>query len=171
LNSTNHGYGTLNKVNNYVYALLSIVFIIVGLVFFVSMIDAILQNEPSSALSLFLIFLGYAVWSPLFFTFMAYLASEIWVDDEGLQTVFLFRRLHIAWSDIVDVKAVRQLGFRRRGRSGGLLIIAEKGLTTFHRVYGLVYARINQPALVISPRISGYDSLVKQIARNRTKRG
>ncbi|MGB8982234.1 MAG: hypothetical protein WCC12_10180 [Anaerolineales bacterium] len=168
MDNTYHAYGGLNVLGRFLMLLLSGVMIGMGLVFLAGLIQALFSNSISSVSGPFWNFIGYAIWSPFVFIFMAYLFSDITANDEGLQTRFLFKNLVVRWEDIAEVKLSRPFGLRVGKRAS--VLTARNGLTFFHRIYGLVYGQTSQPALVIWSHVSGYDVLTKKISKNRKRK-
>jgi hypothetical protein len=163
-----HVYSKLAQFNQWIFLVLSGLFTILGLGFFIGFISLLVGNKVSSAVTLFWNFIGLAVWSPFVFVFMSYLHSDLVVSDEGIQTRFLFKDLDINWEDIVEVKLSKPFGLRA-GHKANLLIV-RNGLTWFHRIYGIIYGQINQPALLIWSNISEYDTLMKKVFKKRRKK-
>ena len=49
------------------------------------------------------------------------------------------------------------------------IIVVKKGLTLFHKIYGLMYGQTQQPAFLIFTSISDYEKLIS-IIKNNTKK-
>jgi len=137
------------------------VFYLIGAVYYFSTPDSF---DSSVLFNAVLDFILFSIWSPVFLVFIAYLYPDVNEDERGLHFKFLFKTYDISWSEIIETKAARPLGFRLR--YGATLVVTRSRLTFFHRLYGLVYGKTNNPSLVISSRISDYSSLTKSIAEN-----
>lgn len=82
----------------------------------------------------------------------------IWIGDDYLEiSAFIFARVRIVWSDIVDVGAGRV--------PGGFVLVRARRITVFHRLYGWLYSRTLLPSFLIGPRIENHDELVREIRR------
>ena len=80
----------------------------------------------------------------------------VWIGDEHLViTAFLFKRVKVPWADIIDVGAVH-VPF-------GFVLVRARRITTFHKVYGLLYSRTLLPSFVIGPMMQDRDELLREI--------
>jgi len=146
----------------------SVIFIILGLSVTVDSVQFLGDNKIPSAYNPFWYFIGVSVWSPTMFVFIAQLMSDISINEHGLRTTFLFKKLVVNWEDIVEIKPSKPFGLRA-GRKASI-VITRNGLTFFHRIYGIVYGQTNQPAFLIWSNISDYDVLMKDIKKNWRKK-
>ena len=150
------------------FLILSALFIILGLIGLIDFVSLLVDEKISTATTVFWKFIGFGVWSPVVFIFISYMSSDISMDDHGLQTTFLFKKLTVKWEDIDQVYKSKPFGLRIGERSH--IIVARNGLTFFHRIYGLIYGQINQPSLLIWSSIDNYDALINKIKKGRKKR-
>lgn len=82
----------------------------------------------------------------------------IWLGEEGLMiSAFLFARIPISWTDIVDVGAGR-VPF------GHVLVRAQR-ITPLHIIYGWLYSRSLYPSFIIRRDIENKDELINEIRR------
>lgn len=90
-------------------------------------------------------------------------SPTVWIQQDAiLISAFLFFRISISWSDIIDIGAW-QIPF------GGVLVRARK-ITPFHRIYGWLYSRTWSPSFWIEPRIEDYEYLIREIRTRATNR-
>lgn len=76
---------------------------------------------------------------------------------QGIRIRFLrFWWLFVPWDEIVELCRWRVFGKRT------VIIVVEK-LTSFHVLYGAVYAEILKPAFLVSASIADYDELIQTI--------
>ena len=163
-----HTYSKIYKVIQWMFLSFSVLFAILGLVSFVGFISSLVSHNISLAITRFWGFVGLGVWSPFVFIFVSYLSSDISVNEDGLQTSFLFKKLTVNWDDVDKVYSLKPFVVRTRKRAS--IVVTQNGLTFFHRFYGLIYGRTNQPSLVISSNISDYDSLINKIKKRKKKK-
>ena len=82
----------------------------------------------------------------------------VWIADDHLEiSAFVFARVRIAWSDIIDVGAGKV--------PWGFVLVRARRITVFHRFYGWQYSRTLLPGFVIGPQIENHDQLVREIRR------
>lgn len=94
---------------------------------------------------------------PVSFTFINYFPT-IWIDEDGIQvSAYLFFRIRIPWSAIVDIGA----GFPPKG----YLLVRARRISPFHRAYGWLYSRTIYPGFLIERQITDWDGLIKEITR------
>lgn len=80
----------------------------------------------------------------------------IWTDDQGLIiSTFPYRRIRIAWSDIIDIR-------QSFGLWGDYLVRARR-ITPFHIFYGVVYGFSGYPSFIIGKGIEDRDRLLTLI--------
>ncbi len=118
---------------------------------------------PNKALSPIQI-LFLAPTSTIFILVAAYFYQDVSVDDDGLLIGFLWKKLRVKWSDVVEVKPIWIYRFAPEEIRPVVVIL--KGLTPFHRVFGVLYALSLQPAFVITPSISGFQILKDNIRKH-----
>lgn len=91
-------------------------------------------------------------------------SPTVWLTDTGLViSAFLFCRITVPWSDILDVR-VGGVPF------GHDLVIARR-ITPFHVVYGWLYTLRLQPAFLIDRRIDDHDRLIREIEQRARRAG
>jgi len=113
-----------------------------------------LLEDPRVSLACFALICLIIAWT-LGLTFINYMPT-IWTDDKGLEiSVFLFFRVQIPWSDIINVRI-------RRFPNGSALISARK-ITSLHRIYGWLYSRTFYPSFLIGKGINDRDNLIREI--------
>ena len=119
-----------------------------------------LLEDPWVSLACFALICLIIAWI-LGLIFINYMPT-IWVDDKGLEiSMFLFFRIQIPWSDIIDVRI-------RRFPNGSALVSARK-ITPFHRIYGWLYSHTFYPSFLIGKGINDRDNLIREI-RQRIQR-
>jgi hypothetical protein len=163
-------YGNIYKLARVMCFLLSLICMAFGFIYLVVLISLLAGQESKLSLSLgnlFWSFIGFAVWSPLFYAFLSYQATDIEVEEGGLQTKFIFKSLFINWADIEDFKPGKTLGLLNLKRVR--ILVTKSSLTPFHRLYGLMYASTNKPSLLIGTNISNHEELFKIIKNNRKR--
>lgn len=83
-------------------------------------------------------------------------APSVWTEDHGLViSAFLFGRVRIPWTEIVDVGTGR-VPF-------GHVLVRARRITPFHRVYGWLYSRTLLPSFLIRRDIQDRDALLCEI--------
>ena len=70
----------------------------------------------------------------------------------------------ISWNDIAEFRPAKVFGFRMIKDAS--IVVTRSALTPFHRLYGLMYGKTNQPSLLIWSYISNYENLVTIIKEN-----
>lgn len=119
-----------------------------------------LFEDPRVSLACFALLCLIIAWM-LGLTLINYLPT-IWVEDKGLEiSVFLFFRVQIPWSDIINVRI-------RRFPVGSILVSARK-ITPFHRIYGWLYSRTLYPSFLIGKGIEDRNNLISEIQRRVQK--
>jgi hypothetical protein len=160
-------YGLLTVISRFVFNIFSVLYFFVGLIGFVLIPAFSLINQNHDQVSLLFVlggFIGWSIWSPFIFIFLATLLSDITITNDGIGAKILWHQCDTEWSSIVDVR-VRTGIFKRRT----ILILTKNGLTPFHRIYGILYGRRNLPALMIFPSIKDFDLLKKEVLAQRKK--
>jgi hypothetical protein len=85
-------------------------------------------------------------------------APTVWIEDQGLViSAFLFKRVKIPWTEIVDVGAGR-VPF-------GHVLVRARRITPFHRAYGWLYSRTLLPSFLIRWDIQDRDELLHEIRK------
>jgi hypothetical protein len=165
IDSKKHEYGIHQRNTSQMLVAVSIFLFALGIFYLFSAAYIFMHPDAfeSSVLSNAIwSFIGFSIWSPLFLVFIAYLFPDINEDEQGLHVKFLFTIYDISWSEILETRNARPLGFRMK--QGATLVITGSRLSFFHRLYGLLYGKTINPSFVISSRISDYSSLTKSIA-------
>ncbi len=160
-------YGNLYKFNRVVLFLFSLILFIVGLVYLWGLMSLLVGQETKLSLSvsqLFWYFIGCSVWTPFVYAFLSYLATDIVAQEDGLQIKFIFKTLFISWEDIAEFRPAKVFGFRMIKNAS--IVVTRSALTPFHRLYGLMYGKTNQPSLLIWPYLGNYENLVTIIKEN-----
>ena len=88
----------------------------------------------------------------------AHFHSDVISDQAGLHVRFLWFRLLVRWTDIVDVKPMFRLPFDRNHR-----VVQTRSLTPFHRLYGIIYSFSFAPSLIISRDMTHGQELIHRI--------
>ena len=96
----------------------------------------------------------------------AYFFQNIWVDEEGLQIEFLWRKIGVRWADIADIKPA--WGFLGQKDKRPVIVLVN-GLTPFHRTFGVIYGLSIKPGFVIFPSINDFQILKEQIQNHFQK--
>jgi hypothetical protein len=82
----------------------------------------------------------------------------IWMTEQGVQiSAFIFLRVQILWSEIVDIGAGMP--------PEGYVLVRCRKITLFHRVYGWFYSQTFYPSFLIEKDISDRDELIHEIRR------
>jgi len=158
------------KLSRVIFFLISIFCIVLGLVYLGGLISLLAGQETelsSSASDLFWTFIGASVWTPLFYAFISYLATDIEVEEGGLRIKFIFKSFFINWSDVEEFKPGKTLGLLNLKRTR--ILVTKNALTPFHRLYGLMYGSTTKPSLLIGTNISNYEELFRIIKNNHKK--
>jgi hypothetical protein len=116
-------------------------------------------DDPRATLvcfALWFFIIGYSVSLSL----INFLPS-IWLKEEGVSiSAFIFGRIFIPWSDILEV---------RRNFKPGYDIVLARHITVFHRMYGWLYAHTWSSCFIINHTISDYEVLIRVVS-SRAKR-
>ncbi|HZM22680.1 MAG TPA: hypothetical protein VFC02_13110 [Anaerolineales bacterium] len=94
----------------------------------------------------------------------AYFHQDVYVDDQGLFVEFLWNKIKVPWQDIIEVKYIWGVGFLREEKRP--LVVVVKSLTSFHRVFGVLYAKSIRPAFIIDVTIDDFQTLKKTIQKH-----
>ena len=108
-----HTYGFINKISSYFFLAMSFISIPVGLILLYAHINYFFIGKEvtlSSVLFVVGIFLACIVWSPAAFIFMAYLLTDIDVDEKGLSFQFLWKKFFVKWSELTSINHIRPFG-------------------------------------------------------------
>lgn len=163
-------YGIIYKISGFLSFLLAIIFAVIGLLFLCGLILSLfgLGGINSSHIpTLFWGFVGFGVWSPFVFIYMANMNVDIEVEDLGIRIKFLFKSFFVSWNDVDEFKPGKTLGLVPLKRVR--VLVTNSALTPFHRLYGLMYGATNKPSLVIGTNISNHEELFKIIENKRKK--
>jgi len=96
-----------------------------------------------------------------------YFGQDVLVDEEGLQIEFLWKKMRVQWTDIIETKTT--FGSWFAPEKNRPLIILVNGLTPFHRIFGVLYGLSIKPGFVIFPSISDFEILINEIKKNIPK--
>ena len=111
-------------------------------------------NSPISSIACFAIWFLLIGWTVGLTMINVY--PTVWVSDEHLTiSAFLFARVTVPWTEIIDVGA-------GHGPFGHILVRA-RHITPFHRVYGWMYSRTLYPSFVVGRGIQEREELLGQI--------
>jgi hypothetical protein len=84
---------------------------------------------------------------------------EVSADMAGLWVTFWFFRLRVRWDDIIDVRpSIFGWGARRT-----TWVVRTRGLTPFHRLYGLLYALRPEPSFIVPPVLNHQPDLLNRL--------
>lgn len=92
----------------------------------------------------------------------AYFFQDVQVDKEGLIIDFLWKKLHVPWDKVIQIKPL--LGIR--GGKQTINVVIVDGLTLFHRLYGFLYGFSLKPAFILWPTVSDYQVLENDIEKH-----
>ncbi|MBL8050886.1 MAG: hypothetical protein JNM46_06660 [Anaerolineales bacterium] len=148
-------------MSDFVSLAISLVLFYFGLVAFQTYIS---DNDFFFAL---IYFVGFSIWSPFIFLAMTFWYADVEIKTEGLLVHFIFKSLLIEWEDISLIKPAQFFGIG--SKSWGSIVVVKKGLTQFHRIYGIVYALTQNPAFLIVSSIRDYEELISIIKNNIKK--
>lgn len=104
--------------------------------------------------------LGFATFSLVQFSLMANLKPDICLDSNQLYIRFFFTQKSARLEDIVAVKRVVI-----PSRTQSFVILFQKGLTPFHRLYGWIYGYSFCPGIYVGGSISDKDELERVLNR------
>jgi len=80
----------------------------------------------------------------------------IWLGESGISiSAFLFFKVHIRWTDIVDIN----IGRVRFGHD----LVRARRITFFHRIYGWLYTHSIYPSFIIRKDIKERENLIREI--------
>lgn len=86
----------------------------------------------------------------------------IWLDESGISiSAFLFFKIHIPWTDVVDIN----IGRVRFGHD----LVRARRITFFHRIYGWLYTHTIYPSFIIRKDIKDRESLIREIQQRIQK--
>ncbi len=120
-------------------------------------VGAALNGDVRSALNLICFGLWFLLvgWTVGFLLLNGY--PDIWLEDDQLTiSMFLFVKVRIRWSDIVDIQNINW-PLRRT-------VVRVRRITPFHRIIGCIYGRTILPSFAIRPEIDHYALLIQSIA-------
>lgn len=111
-------------------------------------------NDPGVTLLCLAFWFLLVAWS-VGLTLINFLPT-VWTTEEGLQiSAFIFFRIRILWSDIIDI------GVGKPPR--GYILVRARQITPFHRIYGWLYSRTIYPSFLIGEGIKDRDILIMEI--------
>ena len=167
----NYTYGKATNRNSRIFLFVYPVLFAAGGLFFLILFIMSLFNagniNSSYASNLFWGFVGLSIWSPILFIFIAYINSDIEVEDDGLKVEFLLQSLFVSWESIEEFKQCRSLGLFNLKRAK--VLVTKNSLTPFHSLYGLMYGATNKPAFLIGINISNHEKLFRIIENKLRK--
>ena len=160
-----HTYSLIYKLTRNLSVFMAFIFVVLGFLVTIVSITALVgggEFKLSFMVSIFGNFLGFTVWSPIFYLFLAYFFADINVNIDGMEIRLLWQTYQIKWDEIIEVKPFRSFGLFTN-KNWDVIFVKSK-LTFFHRLYGIIYGGKNQPAILIYRKISDYDLLIKDIS-------
>jgi len=159
-----HTYSYLYSFTQFFYLVMSLISILISLFLAYGFVTSVLRGDElniSVLIKYLILFLAFSVWTPLVFLFIAYLMTNIEVDESGAGIIVLWKRYFIKWGEMVEIKPLRIFGFIKKNSS---VVVVTSKLTFFHRLYGLIYGGVNKPAILIHRNISDYGILIRNIS-------
>lgn len=99
--------------------------------------------------------------SPICILLAAYFYTDLEVDENGLLVEFLWKKLRISWSRVIQIKPL----FGIRTRKLGIYVVFVEGLTPFHLFYGLIYGFSLRPAFILWSTVNDF-GVLKMILKN-----
>jgi len=113
-------------------------------------------NDPKITLVCFAIWFLVIGWS-VSLTLLNSLPT-LWVNEDGIYiSAYLFFKIKIPWSNIVDIK-VGTIPF-------GYILVRTRKISIFHKIYGWTYTRTLYPSFLIGKDISNRDKLLSEISQ------
>lgn len=113
-------------------------------------------NDPRVTLICFGVWFLLIGWPVGFALINAY--PNIWLAEDGLSiSVFLFFKIFIPWSKIIDVR----IGQVRFGHD----LVRTTRITPFHIIFGWIYSRSLYPSFIIRRNIEDHDLLISNLAK------
>jgi hypothetical protein len=111
-------------------------------------------NDPRSTLVCFGIWSLVIGWVTSLGLINAY--PTIWLDESGISiSAFLFFKIHIRWTDVVDIN----IGRVRFGHD----LVRVRRITIFHRIYGWLYTNTIYPSFIIRKDIEERENLIREV--------
>lgn len=95
----------------------------------------------------------------------AYFHTDLEVDDNGLLVDFLWKKLHVPWDKVIQMKPL--LGLRLR--KNGIYVVIVDGLTPLHRLFGILYGFSLKPAFILWPNVTDFEVLKNDIEKHIKK--
>ncbi|MGA7192588.1 MAG: hypothetical protein WBW94_03080 [Anaerolineales bacterium] len=167
--TTSHLYKPSIRNTRVLILVFSILLFLIGLMFVPTIFSMLAKQVPFDKSEFYNVvenFLLFSVLSPLCLSFFNNLYPDIFTNDKGLQIVTI-RKFDISWTNVVEIRPAKLFGlFRLKSLS---IVITKGKLTIWHNLYGLMYARLNQPSFLISSSISNNDLLIKTISTHIKK--
>ena len=132
-----------------------------GLAIFAFVYPAYLLLTSTSSFALIrIIEVFLAIFIMIIMLVTAYFFQDIWVDEEGLQIEFLWKKIRVKWEEIIEVKPAWGFLGSKKNRP---LIVLVNGLTPFHRAFGVIYGLSTKPGFVIFSSINDFQILKENI--------
>lgn len=134
------------------------IFLLVGIGFLPKATSsASILNNPITTLiclALWFLIIGWSV----SMTFINLLPT-IWINKDRLYiSAYLFLRIEIPWSAIIDIGSGNP--------PFGYTLVRARKITVFHRFFGWLYSRTLYPSFLIGKGISERDDLILSIKQN-----
>jgi len=92
----------------------------------------------------------------IFTVYIIYSWPDVRIDEKSLFIEFLWKRIRINISDIINIKRVNNVPF-------GAWLISANGLTPFHRLYGIQYGMCLDPSFLIWSNLLDKEGLLQEI--------
>lgn len=113
-------------------------------------------NDPRLTLICLAVWILVVGWS-ISFILVNYLPT-IWTDEDSIQiSAYIFFRIRIPWSSIMDIGSGNP--------PKGYLLVRARRVTIFHRAYGWLYSQTLHPSFLIESEITDRDKLIKEITQ------
>lgn len=164
MDTKSYTYSGLNQIGPILFALTSCLSFIAGLFFLSGFFHFTSESKGDAAVEMFFLFIGLSIWSPIIYIFIGYLFSNIKTDNNGLYVNFLFRTHFVKWEDVLDIRPMKFFGIPTFGTTN--IIVLKRGLTPFHRLYGIVYGSTPKPSFCISSQMRGHVELKHEIKQH-----
>lgn len=164
LDPKQHEYETSYRNSSEMLVAFSLLLTALGIFYFIASLSVMSADgfNYSKLLRTLWDFILFSIWSPLFLIFIAYLYTDINVNEQGLHFKFLFKNYDVLWDEVLYSKSPKPLGLSMR--HSAILVVTNGHLTFIHRIYGLFYGKTSNPSFLISSKISNYPSLTKIIS-------
>ena len=124
-------------------------------------------TNPAFSIDSLLSLVFLIIISPVCILLAAYFYTDLEVDENGLMVEFLWKKLRISWSKVLQIKPL----FGIKTRKPGIYVVIVEGLTPFHLLYGLIYGFSLRPAFILWSTVNDFgvlkNDIEKHIKRNR----